>query len=299
MNGFLNILKPPGMTSHDVVAYFRRLLKIRCIGHLGTLDPAAAGVIPVAVGAAATRIIEYIPFSGKRYRAEMQLGMISNTGDLEGEISAVAVTNEPDEDMMKSLLPLFTGTIMQTPPMASSIKVNGKKLYEYFRQKKDVDIPKRTVNIISLDMIKYSYPKMMIDVECSSGTYIRSLCADIGLKAGCGALMSFLVRTRSGVFDIKDSLIIDPDLDTIEKYQKKLIPPSEVLAGFVEIIVDKETEKKVINGLSFKIDWDLNSDCSSFVCIKNQKGSFIAVAQATRSEDHIEIKPKKVFIQAG
>jgi tRNA pseudouridine55 synthase len=197
--GIINVLKPPGMTSHDVVAFIRRLYGEKRVGHAGTLDPAAAGVLPIFIGRA-TRLLEYSADGEKSYRAEISWGYETDTGDDTGKIIFSAPCVVPDFDQLNEILHSFVGTSEQIPPMYSAVKIGGKKLYELARQGIAIDRPARTIEIRSIALKKLTDKKAIFDVTCSKGTYIRALCTDIGRKAGCPAVMSFLVRTRVGLF---------------------------------------------------------------------------------------------------
>ncbi|SHI43834.1 tRNA pseudouridine(55) synthase TruB [Desulfofundulus thermosubterraneus] len=212
MDGILNILKPPGMTSHDVVAFIRRLMDGGKTGHTGTLDPGAAGVLPVCVGRA-TRVIQFLP-GDKEYRVEITFGRATSTGDAFGEVvyrgDAAALTSGALEEALRA----FMGEIMQVPPMTSAVRHQGKKLYELARQGIEVKRQPRRVHIYSLRLVRMDrtgtpHPRALVDVACSAGTYIRALCTDLGQLLGCGAYMSFLLRTRAGVFSLDEALTLE------------------------------------------------------------------------------------------
>ena len=208
-SGLINVLKPPGMSSHDVVSFIRRVYGIKKVGHAGTLDPAASGVLPVAVGKA-TRLIEYMTDANKSYRAELTLGFETNTGDDTGDvIETLDAYSAPSKEKVLSVLNSFIGEIVQTPPMYSAIKVNGNKLCDLARKGINVDIPSRKVLIHNISLIKYENDKLLFDVDCSKGTYIRSLCIDIGRRLAIPATMSFLVRTKVGKFTLEKASIFE------------------------------------------------------------------------------------------
>lgn len=225
MFAVLNIDKPQGMTSHDVVARLRRLYGLKRIGHMGTLDPMATGVLPVCLGQA-TRLIEYFP-TGKAYRAEITLGRTTTTLDAEGE----TVTETPCDGLelsperLETVLSRFRGTISQQVPLYSAVHVKGKKLYELARQGKTADLPTREVTIHRLELLEVGArenpggapgPVLVVDVACSSGTYIRSLARDIGDALGCGAFLSGLVRTGHGRFMLADAVSLDTLQDSAQ-----------------------------------------------------------------------------------
>lgn len=207
MNGIINIYKETGYTSFDVVAKMRGILKIKKIGHTGTLDPDASGVLPVCVGNG-TKLVELFADHDKEYIAELMLGVATDTQDMSGTVikqSPVNVTREQVEEAVMS----FVGDCMQVPPMYSAIKVNGKKLYELARAGKEVERKARPVTFHEIEILSLELPVVKIRVSCSKGTYIRTLCSDIGEKLGCYAAMKSLLRTRVGVFDITEAITLD------------------------------------------------------------------------------------------
>lgn len=201
--GFLNIHKPRGLTSFAAVARLRRISGIRRIGHLGTLDPAAAGVLPMAVGTA-TRLIEYIS-GGKSYRASVHLGIVTDTLDAEGEVVSRHDFSHVTEEQTRSVLAAMVGEQMQVPPMASALHHGGQRLYQLFRQGKSVEVPPRLVRLDRIEMLEFDPPRLVIEVDCGPGTYIRSLARDIGERLGCGAHLSDLLRTQSGPFPLAEA----------------------------------------------------------------------------------------------
>jgi len=212
LDGILNVAKPSGMTSHDVIDYLRRLTGVVRAGHTGTLDPGATGVLPVCLGKA-TRIIRYLP-DDKAYRAEITFGIATNTGDGYGEVirrgDAAGLTREK----VAAALQHFKGKIEQIPPMTSAVRHQGKRLYQLARQGLEVERKARRVVIYDLRLVNVSglgsgTPRAVIELACSAGTYVRSLCIDLGEKLGCGAHMSALVRTRAGSFRLADSLTLE------------------------------------------------------------------------------------------
>lgn len=207
MNGFLNVLKPPGMTSSDVVVSLRRILGIKKIGHTGTLDPGAAGVLAVAIGKA-TRAIEYAADADKAYRCRLILGIKTDTDDLEGTVTNTHGGLLPDLDI--DVIRQFVGEIEQTPPAYSAVKINGKRAYALAREGKEVTIASRRVTVHFIEVLrKIEEGRFDLDITCGKGVYIRSLCRDIGDTLGCGGTMGYLIRTRNGSFSIEDSLTLD------------------------------------------------------------------------------------------
>ena len=227
MFGFLNVYKPVGKTSHDVVAYFRKLLKIKKIGHTGTLDPFAECVLPICVGNS-TRLIEYLP-DDKAYLAFVQLGKATDSYDTEGNVifeSDKKVTKE----QLVSALTSFEGEIEQLPPMYSAIKVKGKKLYEYAREGKTISVAPRQVTIHKIELKNFDEEKQeaQVYIECSKGTYIRSIANDLGQNLCCGGYLTRLIRTKAGKFLVKDSIKMQ-DYKSIEFVEKHLVEPISML----------------------------------------------------------------------
>ncbi|MQL52454.1 tRNA pseudouridine(55) synthase TruB [Desulfofundulus thermobenzoicus] len=220
MDGILNVLKPPGMTSHDMVAFIRRLVPGKKAGHTGTLDPGAAGVLPVCLGRA-TRIIQFLP-GEKAYRAETTFGRATDTGDAFGRVvyrgDATGLTRRAIEEVLQT----FCGQIRQVPPMTSAVHYAGKKLYQLARQGLEVERQPRLVTIHSLRLVRLTgegsgQPKALVDVVCSAGTYIRTLIHDLGERLGCGAYMSFLLRIRAGPFSIHRAVTLEEVADMVRE----------------------------------------------------------------------------------
>ena len=228
MDGFINVLKPTGLSSHDVVDIVRRIFKQKRVGHAGTLDPAAAGILPVALGRAA-RLVEYMEGADKSYRAEIAFGYATDTGDVYGEvIESVENPVLPSEEELRSVLGRFVGVITQIPPAYSAIKVGGQRAYDLARQGTAVEIPTRTVRIDRLDLVHAdaAHARILVDVDCAKGTYIRSLCTDIGTALGLPATMRFLLRTRVGGFMLADSYTLE---ELVEVGETALCAPDTAL----------------------------------------------------------------------
>ncbi len=250
IDGVINVYKEKGYTSHDVVAKLRGILKIKKIGHTGTLDPDAEGVLPVCIGNA-TKLCDFIMEKNKEYIAELILGKKTDTQDVSGKI-----LNESDnyiclsEKEMKDCILGFIGEYDQIPPMYSAIKVNGKKLYELARQGIEIERKARKVNIYSIEILSFNLPVVKIKVKCSRGTYIRTLCNDIGDKLSTYGCMGELVRTKSGKFAIEESVKIQEIENYMENHtlQKILIPTDEILEEFESLVVDEKFTKLLMNG---------------------------------------------------
>lgn len=246
------------MTSHDVVAIVRRTLGIRRVGHTGTLDPMATGVLPICVGKA-TRIMEYLDLDMKIYRAKLILGMQTDTQDIWGEVLEIRDASDVTEDMIRKAFEKFNGVIDQTPPMYSALKVNGKKLYEYARAGETVDVKSRKIYIkeINIENISLDGDEKTVEfsVECSKGTYIRTICQDVGDFLGCSATLCQLERIKSGVFTIEDAVELEKLKEMDRKEIDKLFLSSYYpLVHFGEVICDESTAFMFVNGWHLPIE---------------------------------------------
>ena len=302
INGILNVLKPPGMTSHDVVDYVRRLYRTKKVGHTGTLDPAAAGVLPVCVGRA-TKVARYITGADKTYRAEITLGITTDTLDAEGKIRQVQDASKISKDTFICALNDFIGDIEQIPPMASAVKIGGRKLYELQRQGKEIDRPARKVTVYRLKHVwsegwGTAHPQALFDIHCSKGTYIRTLCQDIGSKLGVGAHMSFLLRTGSGAFDISQSWTLE-QLAHSSACTEAPVDIDCALQCFPSVAVKDQAVKSVTSGAKLyppgvlRKPGDLKH--GDLVRLKN-KDDLLAVAEAEWDEQHKRTVFKPVCI---
>lgn len=250
MNGIINVLKPPGMTSHDVVSFMRKVLNTKKIGHTGTLDPEAAGVLPICIGKA-TKVAQYITDKQKRYRANIKFGVITDTYDSYGQIISKSGQVKIEPTVLEELLKSFTGTISQKPPIYSALKVKGKKLYEYAREGKEVHIEERPVDIYELKLVGMEADdEAMIDILCSKGTYIRTLCYDIGEAMGCGAYMSQLVRLGSSPFAIEDSNTLEEIKSAAEenRFEDIISGVGILFKDYKAIIIKPSALSSIMNG---------------------------------------------------
>ena len=226
MFGFLNVYKPRGVTSHDVVARVRRAIGIRQVGHTGTLDPFAEGVLPICVGKA-TRLIEYLE-DDKAYEGVVKFGAATTTFDLEGEIVKTSL-NRVSKEQLETALCAFRGKIEQRPPVYSAIKINGKKLYEYARNGEEIEVPMRTVEIFKLELLEFNEEQQQarLYIECSKGTYIRSIANDLGEALGVGGHLVKLIRVKAGEFKINSTIALyGLDKDIVKA---NLLSPLEML----------------------------------------------------------------------
>lgn len=250
MNGIINVLKPPGMTSHDVVYFIRKTLNTKKVGHTGTLDPEAAGVLPICIGKA-TKAVQFLTDKKKSYRAGIKFGAVTDTYDGFGKVIREAAQVSIDPKKLEDVLKSFTGVISQKPPIYSALKVKGKKLYEYAREGKEVEIEERPVEIYELKLVDMiSEDEAMIDVICSKGTYIRTLCYDIGEALGCGAYMSQLVRLGSSPFDIEDSHTLEEIKTAAQENRLDSIIESVelIFKDYKPIIIKSSALSSIMNG---------------------------------------------------
>jgi len=230
MNGVINVYKEKGYTSHDVVAIIRKRLGRVKTGHTGTLDPQAEGVLPICIGRA-TKLADYLMAAEKSYRAQLILGTTTDTDDHTGQVLSTAPVNY-SEAAIQQAVAFFEGTYMQMPPMYSALKVNGKKLYQLAREGKTVERKPREVTISRISILEINENHIWMDVDCSKGTYIRSLCADIGKKLGCGGCMGDLIRTKSGNFTVENASRLDEiDSNSIIPVEQAHPAPKAQLIG--------------------------------------------------------------------
>lgn len=252
MGGLINVLKPPGMTSHDVVSFIRRTYHLKRVGHAGTLDPAAAGVLPVALGPG-TRMLEYMTDCDKSYRVELTIGYETDTGDATGTIISEQNCTMPTKDILERVLSSFLGKIEQVPPMYSAIKVQGKKLYELARAGITVERKARQIEIHSITLLNITENTILFDVVCSKGTYIRSLCTDIGLQINCPVVMSFLVRTGVGSFLLDQAYSLE---EIAERPDEVVLPVDSALAYMARITLSAELTKAFKHGQMISVHRD-------------------------------------------
>lgn len=244
MNGFINLNKPSGMTSHDAVNHVRRIFSTRKVGHAGTLDPAACGVLPIALGRA-TKFIEYLADLDKTYRAEILFGTSTTSGDLEGAtIAHVDNVLMPTRDALQDALSCFVGEVEQTPPRFSAIKINGRKAYDLARRDIAFDMPRRLVKIFRLELVSVEANVVTVEVTCGKGTYIRSLAIDIGERLSLPATLKSLVRLRVGGFTLEDALTLNEKIGA-----DYLLPIEKCLSHLPRFELAEDRERAFLNGL--------------------------------------------------
>lgn len=297
LNGIINIHKEAGFTSHDVVAKMRGICRQKKIGHTGTLDPQATGVLPVCLGSA-TKLCDMLTDKDKEYVAELLLGQVTDTQDTTGQVleeHPVTVSEEAVREAVSS----FVGDYNQIPPMYSALKVNGKKLYELARAGKEVERAARPVYISEIEILEIKLPVVKMRVACSKGTYIRTLCADIGEKLGCGGTMQSLVRTKVADFALEEAVTLSElqQLRDAEKLEAVLLPVDKVFADCPALHVQEKWRKLIDNGNSFYANQTLENHtypAGDWVRVYREDGSFVGVYAYDNSRKWY--KPVKMFL---
>lgn len=304
MNGVINVYKEAGFTSHDVVAKLRGIVKQKKIGHTGTLDPDAEGVLPVCLGNA-TKLCGLLTEKEKTYRAVLLLGQTTDTQDTSGRVLTEAPVTATGEQVREAIMS-FLGDYDQVPPMYSALKVNGKKLYELAREGKEVERQARRVRILDMEIHEIRLPEVTFTVTCSSGTYIRTLCQDIGEKLGCGGCMKSLLRTKVDRFELADSHKLS-ELETMMhegRIGEVLLPVDDVFAACPAVRIRQESDRLIQNGNPFgKEDiaettgerlpesTELERNC---VRVYNSEGDFRGLYR--REQGGRRYKPEKMFL---
>lgn len=281
IHGVINIHKEKGYTSHDVVAKLRGIVGQKKIGHTGTLDPDATGVLPVCLGKA-TKLCDMLTDKNKTYETVMLLGKVTDTQDISGTVLSETSLDKLDEESVKKAILSFVGDYMQVPPMYSALKVNGKKLYELAREGVEVERKARPVTILEIQIKEINLPRVRMEVSCSKGTYIRTLCHDIGEKLGCGACMEELIRTRVSRFKLEDSLTLSQvqELKEAGDLDKILVPIDEMFSDYEAITLKEEYMSFVYNGNTFMpkhVKQYIELVDGKMVRVYDDKGNFIAI----------------------
>ena len=307
INGIINVYKEKGYTSFDVVAKLRGILKMKKIGHTGTLDPDAEGVLPVCLGKA-TKVCDLLTDKDKEYEAVMLLGTVTDTQDISGQVleqREVSVT----ETRVAAVINSFVGEYMQIPPMYSALKVDGKKLCDLARAGVTVERKPRPVKILSITILEINLPRVRMRVECSKGTYIRTLCQDIGEKLGCGGCMESLLRTRVSAFGVEEALRLSKIEELVKKEAKDVSPQNwdEEMFSFVDAVdsvflqyekavVKQEFNKLLYNGNRLGAEMLLQFTCQqngNRIRIYDEEGRFIGIYEWQGKE----CKPVKIFVE--
>lgn len=239
LHGLLIVDKPRGFTSHDIVGRVRRLLRTKRVGHAGTLDPAAEGVLILAVGRA-TRLLDRLQDAPKQYAAHIVLGVETDTADIDGRIIGSG-NAQPGQQEIESALQLFRGTIEQVPPAHSAIKLGGEPLYRRARRGETVDVPVRSITISDIKLVAYSYPDVTVTIDCSKGTYIRSIARDLGDELGTRAYLHYLLRTSSGTFSLESAWTLDELISQLrpDTFAQMALHPDTALSGGASLILDR------------------------------------------------------------
>jgi tRNA pseudouridine55 synthase len=293
VSGVLVVDKPIGLTSHDVVQVIRRGTGIRRAGHTGTLDPRASGVLVILIGPA-VRLSEYVSASDKRYQATIRLGSSTDTYDSEGTITSSASVEDITEDYFNEVLQRFVGEIEQVPPPYSAVKVQGRKAYDMAREGEEFELTPRIINVYSLEILEWALPEVVIDVYCSSGTYVRSLANDLGKELGTGAHLVGLRRTKSGRFTLRDAVPLRRLQESFDagNWYRFLIPAAEAMADWPMVELDADQVELVRHGHRVPADPDLKGLARGV----SQQGDLVALLEVDL--DTHEWQPRKVFFQS-
>ncbi|CAK7040466.1 tRNA pseudouridine(55) synthase TruB [uncultured Phascolarctobacterium sp.] len=284
-SGILNVLKPCGMTSHDVVGFLRRTLQTKKIGHGGTLDPDAAGVLPVFVGSA-TRLLEYAVEGRKNYRAELRFGSKTDTGDDSGKIIATSEIRSLTATEIKDALQKFIGEQQQIPPMYSAIKIDGKKLYQLARQGIEVERQARTITVYALELLHHTDTALTVDVVCSKGTYIRTLLEDIAAELGMCGTMSFLLRKQVGDFYLSEAKTLEEIAAAPQAY---LLPEEMAVQDMQELVLTDNQALRISQGVKTTV----RGIADGSYRLKTVTGDFLGIGRA----DGEIVKAEKILKQ--
>lgn len=306
MNGILNINKPSGETSFSVVSLVKKLSKQRHIGHAGILDSPATGVLPVCIGQA-TRVIEYLLEVSKVYVAQIELGVVTDTYDASGRVIQRNNYSNVSREQLELALTSFRGSIQQIPPMYSAIRYQGKRLYQLAQEGIEVQRRARTIYIYRLELLDWQPPLFTLEVECSKGTYIRSLAYDLGQRLGCGAYLKSLVRSRYGLFELEDAISLSTLKDAFRHgyWQHFIYPVDFVLSQYLAMLVGQDAEQNIRSGIPISLIGDagevkrpdqnspilpsFNQPCRAY----NSNGCFVAMLHFNSEKK--QWQPKKVF----
>jgi tRNA pseudouridine55 synthase len=294
VNGVLIVNKPRGWTSHDVVSKCRRILKERQIGHTGTLDPLATGILVLCIGKA-TKIVRYLEADDKEYTAELKLGSTTDTQDADGKVLETRVYSPPSTEQVRDVMNSFQGSIHQRPPAFSALKVNGVPSYRLARQGTLQELAKRPVTVHEIRLLDYVDPIARFAVRCSKGTYVRTLCADMGERLGMGAHLTSLIRTRSGRFDLEQALTIEQaeTLAAAGQAEQALVPLNDALDGFPFMIVEESDARRMAHGNAVTVESGIELPAlNSPVRVLGRDGRLLAIARA--GDDML--RPEVVFV---
>jgi len=293
VSGVLVVDKPIGLTSHDVVQVIRRGTGIRRAGHTGTLDPRASGVLVILIGPA-VRLSEYVSASDKRYQATIRLGSSTDTYDSEGTVTSSASVDDIAEDYFNEVLQRFVGEIEQVPPPYSAVKVQGRKAYDMAREGEEFELIPRIINVYSLEILEWALPEVVVDVYCSSGTYVRSLANDMGKELGTGAHLVGLRRTKSGRFTLRDAVPLRRLQEAFDAgdWYRFLIPAAEAMADWPMVELDADQVELVRHGHRVPADPEMKGLARGV----SQQGDLVALLEVDPETQ--EWQPRKVFFQS-
>jgi tRNA pseudouridine55 synthase len=289
VDGVLNIFKPSGMTSHDVVSFLRREFKTKKIGHAGTLDPHAIGVLPLCVGKA-TRLVEFLIEQDKQYLCELTFGITTETQDAWGEVVRTRAYDQLTLEEIESKISQFIGKITQMVPAYSAVKVEGIPLYKRMRLGMETKSRSRQVTVYKIEIIKYKPPRLIFMINCSKGTYVRTICHDLGEALGVGGHLSFLLRTKVGNFTLQESITLE-EIATLK--EKALLPLEICVEGLAQIVLSEKEITKIKHGqaLSLSEPFPLLKNMAVF----NTQGKLEAIAEIIPINNKLILKPKKVL----
>lgn len=294
--GFINLNKPPGYTSHDCVAIVRRLLRTKRVGHGGTLDPAATGVLPIAVGKA-TRLLQFMP-PQKEYRAWIRLGVQTTTDDLEGEVIKTVAASTLTVDDVAPLLKQFIGKVKQIPPAYSAIQKDGKRLYELARAGETVDVPERIVEIDEIEVLDWypgEYPEILVRIACGTGTYIRAIARDLGTMLNTGGTLAKLERTLSCNLRLEDSLTLEDLEQQLKANTFTTISPDAALAHLLPLDLTPDLAKRWCQGQKIPLSDPQQAQESAFVRVYDTANSFLGIGELFATENDVILIPKTVL----
>ena len=295
MLGFINLDKPAGLTSHDCVAKVRRLLNIKRVGHGGTLDPAATGVLPIAIGPA-TRLLSYLP-EQKAYRAKIRFGIQTTTDDLEGETIHCQPVTDLNLGEISAYLKNFIGEIEQVPPTYSAIQKGGKRLYTLAREGKNIEIPARTVQVYQIKMLAWypgDYPELVLDISCGPGTYIRAIARDLGTDFKVGGTLAALRRTESCGMKLEESLTLEQLFEQQQKGEFLPIAPEKALQNIKPIILEDSEAKRWCQGQKIPI----SSTHQPWLRVHSSPSQCLGISQVIQGDNGAILKPKVVLSQS-
>jgi tRNA pseudouridine55 synthase len=287
MFGLLNIDKPAGMTSRDVVNRVQRLVKPHKVGHAGTLDPLATGVLVVAVGPA-TRLVEYIQRMPKTYQGTFLLGRTSDTEDIEGKVGLLDAPPVPAREQIEAVIPAFLGAIEQRPPAFSALKISGRPAYKLARRGEAVELARRKIEVYEIKIASYEYPQLELLVRCGSGTYIRSLGRDIALALGTGAVMSALRRQAIGPFRVEEAIALDALSPAV--IQERLLSAALAVASMPQLVVTASETARLVRGQSIV---NRAGPEENEVAAIDEAGTLMAIL---KSVDQSKLRPEKCFV---